>query len=167
MKFPICKVCLKSDILCSGCSNIVKKEKISPEEIEAFKQINKLIKKEKHLKDAEIKRVIMSKNFALILTRRDDVSKIIGKNGIIVKKIAKKLKKQIRVVADTFTIDEFAKEIFFSTPILGINVVYTPGKEKYRIRIPSSERVLLPITPESFSEIANSIFKTDIELVFE
>jgi transcription antitermination factor NusA-like protein len=167
MKFPICKVCLKSDILCSGCSDTIKKEKISSEEIETFRQINKLVRDEKHLKDSEIKRIVLSKNFILIVTKKEDVSKLIGKNGIIAKKIAKKLNKQIRIVADTFTIGEFAKEIFFSTPILGINVVYSKENERYRIRIPSSERVLLPITPENFSEIASSVFKTDVELVFE
>ncbi len=167
MKFPICSVCLKNEILCKGCTQFTKEQNIPKKEIELYRKLYVLMKNEEHLKDVEIKRILSNKDFALIVTIRNDVSKIIGKNGITAKKLSKDLKKQIRVIADTFNIEEFSKEILFSTPILGINVVYTPNSEKYRIRIPSSERVLLPISPEDFSQLASTIFKNEVELVFE
>jgi len=167
MKFPICKVCLKSDILCNQCAEIVKKEGIKSDEIKLFRRLNKLAKKYEPLRDVEIKRAIDNKNILLIITNKESASKIIGKNGGMVKRLGKELGRQIRVVSDSSSIEQFVKEIFFSTPILGINVLYTPDGEKYRIRIPSSERVVLPILPEVFSEIANSLLNIDAELVFE
>ncbi len=167
MEFPICKVCLKNDILCNGCSTLVERENISKEEVESYRELNKLLKKEDHLQDITIKRVLGNKQFALIVTTKDGVSKIIGKNGIIVKKLSKDMKKQIRVISDTSGIEELAREVLFSTTILGINVLYTPDNKRYRIRIPSADRVFLPIEPDTFSEIVNTVFRNEAELVFE
>lgn len=167
MKLPICKVCLKNDILCSGCTEKVKKMGIKPDEIEMFRLLNKLLKNYKLLKNVEIKRVISSKTMLLIISKKEDISRLIGKNGGMVRKLGKELNKQIRIVSDSSSLEDFTREIFFSTPILGINVLYTPKGEKYKIRIPSSERVVLPITPEVFSSIVGSVLNTNVELVFE
>ncbi len=167
MKFPICKVCLKNDILCNGCAEKIGELGIKADELKMFRRLNKLFKKYNLLKDVEVKRVIDSNNILLIITNKEDASKLIGKNGGMVKKLGKDLGKQIRVIGELSNIGQFVNEIFFSTPILGINVLYTAKKDKYKIRIPSSERVVLPITPEKFSDIANSVLNVDAELVFE
>ncbi len=167
MEFPICKICLKNDILCQTCSAFVSQEKIPQEEIDAYRQLNKLLKGEEHLKDIKIKRALGDKSFLLIITTKDGVSKIIGKNGIIVKKLSKDMKRQIRVLSDTSNIEELTREVLYSTTILGINVLYTPNGKKYRIRIPFNDRITLPIESEAFTNMVNHIFGDEIELVFE
>lgn len=167
MKFPICEVCLKNDILCNSCSSKIKKEQIKKEEVDVYRRIYSLVKLEPHLKDAEIKRILLDSRFALVVVKRDDISKIIGKNGIIVKKLAKNINRQIRVVSDSFDVNEFAKEVLFPSSILGINTIYSQEEEIYKVRLPISERVLLQITPEIFSEIARTILKKRVELIFE
>ena len=167
MEFPICKVCLKNDILCQACSTLIRQEKIPEDEIKTYRELHKLFKKEDHLQDIKIKRIFGNQNFSLIVTTKDDVSKVIGKNGIVVKKLSKHMNKQIRVVSDTSDIKDVAKEVFFSATILGINVLYTPDGEKIRIRVLMPNRATLPVEPAVFSNIANSIFNNDVELVFE
>lgn len=167
MKFPICRVCLKNDILCNGCSERVKEMKIKNTELKTFRQLNKLLKNFSSLKDVEIKRVIDNKTMLLIITKQEDVSKLIGKSGGMVRKLGKDLNKQIRVVADSSSLEKFVNEIFFSIPILGINILYSGEGERYRIRIPSSERVLLPITPDVFSKIISSVMNINAELIFD
>ena len=167
MEFPICKICLKNDILCPTCTDLVKRENISDDEVKSYRELNKFLKGEEHLKDVAIKRVLGNKDFLLIVTSKDGVSKIIGKNGIIAKKLSKNIKKQIRVISDASSIEELAKEVLFSSTILGINVLYTPNNKKYRIRVSNSDRIFLPVEPDTFSSIAHSIFKDDVELVFE
>jgi len=166
MKFPICKVCLKNDILCDGCAKEVGEKLIKSEEIKMFRLLNKLSKKYGILDDVKINRVIDSENMLLIMTDKENASKIIGKEGGMIKKLSKDLRKQMRVISDMSSFEDFVKEMFFSTPLLGINVVYGE-RDKYRVRIPSSEQTILPIEPEKFSKVANSIFKVDAELVFE
>jgi len=166
MKFPICKVCLKNDILCDGCATNVGEKLIKVDEIRMFRTLNKLAKRYEPLKDAEIQRVIDSPNMLLIMTDKENASKIIGKKGGMIRRLSKDLGKQIRVIADVSTLEDFIKEMFYSAPILGINVVYGE-KDEYKVRVPSSEEKMLPIEPEKFSKIVNSIFGVDAELVFE
>ena len=58
-------------------------------------------------------------------------------------------------------------EVFFSIPVLGVNVVYTPQGKKYKVRIPRVERRNLPISSDLFVNISRSIFHTDVDVVFE
>lgn len=166
MKFPICKLCLKNDILCEACAAKVGEKLIKLEEIKSFRTLNKLARRYKPLKYVEVNRVINSDNMLLVMTNRENASKIIGKSGGMVKRLSKDLGKQIRVVSGVSNIESFVKEIFHTSPILGVNVVYGE-KDEYKVRISSSEKDKLPIDPEKFSKIANSIFGVSAEIVFE
>ncbi len=167
MRFPICKVCLKNKILCKACEKVVKENKIDGEEIKMYRQINRILKPYNFAEDIEIKRAISNENVLLIITNKNDVSKIIGKQGGIVRKLGKELNRQIRVMAEPSSPKEFIKEIFFSIPIMGINTVYTPNSTTYKIRIPGSERNNMSISPEKFSNIFNSFFNENVDIIFE
>ena len=84
----------------------------------------------------------------------------------MVKKLSKDLGKQIRVVSDVSTLKDFVEEIFHTFPVLGMNVIYGE-KDEYKVRISSNDQNKLPIEPEKFSKIANSMFGVDAEIVFE
>ncbi len=140
---------------------------IKGDEVAFYRNLNKIVKDEKHLKDGKIRRVYGNKNFLLIVCDKDSVPKLIGKNGIIIKKIEKSLSKQTRVISDSLKFHDFIKEVLFSSTILGINIVYAPDGTKYKIRIPANERIIMPLSPEDFANITNSVFNTPVELVFE
>ena len=89
MKFPICKVCLKNDILCEGCATKIGEQLIKSDEIKMFRILKKLAKKYEPLKDARVDRVVDSSKMFLIMTDRENASKIIGKNGGMVKRLSK------------------------------------------------------------------------------
>ncbi len=166
MKFPICKACLKNELLCDSCARKVGDKLIKIDEIKMFRLLNRISKKYEILKDAEIDRVVNSNNMILIMTDRKNASKIIGKDGGMAERLSKSLGKQIRVVSEMSSLEDFVEEIFYSTPIIGINVFYGE-KDQYKVKIPSSEEGRLPIEPEKFSKIVKSIFSVDAEIVFE
>ena len=167
MEYPICQVCLKNEILCSSCTNLVKEQKIPNAEVKLYRHLNQYLKEEKHLENIKIKRALGNEDFVLLITSKNGVSKIIGKNGIVIKKLSKAMNKQIRVISEDAGIEELAKEVLFSSTILGVNILYTPEGKKYKIRIPFNDRINLSVEPETFSDIANSIFNSQVELVFE
>ncbi len=166
MKFPICQVCLKNNILCNACAEKVKKEGIRPDEIKMYRVLNKILKDQKSLKNVEIKRVV-GKHTLFLITRKEDVSKLIGRDGRIAKKLSKELNRSIRIIGKPDNIKDFVNEVFFSIPVLGVNVVYTPQGKKYKVRIPRVERRNLPISSDLFVNISRSIFHTDVDVVFE
>ncbi len=166
MKFPICNQCIKSQDLCSDCKKTSKNNSIGKDEIEHYKAIHKALRGEKHIKDVEIKRIISSEKISIIVCNKTDVPKLIGKNGIIAKKIEKKLGKDIRIVSTEDAI-KFFKDILHPSNILGINVVYNVGNEIYRIRLPQTERYLIKISPEFFKQISIELLGKHAELDFE
>ena len=166
MRFPICNVCLKSEILCSACSERISELGISKEEIEMYRKLYKALKGEKTLKDLEIKRIV-GKNFIFIITKRGDAPKLIGKGGRIVKKIANVFKKPIRILEEPLDLRDFANNVFFTVPILGINIEYKPYEEIYKIRIPKSERAKLPLSSDTFANLSNSLLNLKVDVVFE
>jgi len=166
MKFPICSVCLKNNLLCNACAVNVGKNEIKIDEIKMYRRLNRFLKSQKTLKDVEIKRAVGS-NMLLIVTKKNDAAKLIGKDGRVVKKLAKELGRSVRIVEQPPQLKDFVNDVLFTVPILGINVVYRPEGELYRIRIPRSERTKLPISSEIFVNVSKSLFHVDTDVIFE
>lgn len=166
MQFPICQVCLKNDILCNGCAEKVGNEEIKIDEINMFRRLNELLKEQKNLKDVEIKRVI-GNDVIMIITRKDDVSKLIGKEGRMVKKLSQELGKPIKIIEQSTDVKDFVKDVFSSVTILGINIIYKPDGKMYKIRIKRNERTKLPLSSELFVSVSRSLFHVDTDIVFE
>jgi transcription antitermination factor NusA-like protein len=166
MRFPICSVCLNNNILCNACAEKVGKNEIKVEEIEMYRHLNKLLEGQRILRDIEIKRVVGTSTL-LIVTSKNDAARLIGKDGKVVKKIVKELGKPVRVVEQPTELKDFVNDVFFTVPILGINVVYKPQGELYRVRIPKSERTRLPISSEVFVNVSKTLFNKDTDVIFE
>ena len=166
MKFPICSVCLNNNILCNACAEKVGKNEIKIDEIEMYRRLNKLLGEQRILKDIEIKRIVGTSTL-LIITGKNNAARLIGKDGKVVKKLVKDLGKQVRVVEQPTELKDFVNDVFFTVPILGINVVYNSQGELYRIRIPKSERTRLPISSEVFMNISKTLFNKDTDVIFE
>jgi len=157
---------LKNELLCNACAEKVGKEEIKIDEIETYRYLNKLLKDQKTLRDIEIKRAVGS-NMLLIVTKKNDAAKLIGKEGRVVKKLSKELGRLVRVVEQPSKLKDFVNDVFFTVPILGINIIYRPNGELYRIRVPKSERTKLTISSDIFANVSKSLFHVDTDVVFE
>ena len=166
MQTPICEVCLKSNILCSGCQEKLNSRKISQKDIEISRYLYKLSSKMRSIKDIEILKIIDCGTL-IIITGRGDAAKLVGKGGVVVKKIAKEFKKSIRILEEAPTFKDFVEELISPATVNGINMLYKENQEVYRIRIPAIKRNHMIITPESFSEIISNFFNVKAEIVFE
>jgi len=163
MKFPVCNQCITKQKLCEKCNNAA----ITAEELEDYKKIQNALRGEKHLKDVEIKRVFSDEKVMVITCRKEDVPTLIGKNGIIAKKIEKKVKKAVRIASHEDEFENFTKDVLFPSNIIGINIVYDGEKEIYNVRLHEIERYLMKINPEFFKQIAEEIYKRQVNLYFE
>ncbi len=166
MKFPICSVCLKNNLLCNACAEKVGEKEIKIDEIKMYRRLNRLLKDQKTLRDIEIKRAV-GNNMLLIVTKKNDAAKLIGKEGRMVKKLAKELNRPVRIVEQPPELKDFVNNVFFTVPILGINIVYKPEGELYRVRVPKSERTRLPVSSEIFVNVSKSLFHVDTDVIFE
>jgi transcription antitermination factor NusA-like protein len=166
MQTPLCEICLKSDVLCHACQEKLDKGLITKDEVEVVKYIYKLSDKMKSIRDVKIFKVSNS-NALIIITGRGDAPKLVGKSGAVVKKIAQKFKRQIRIMEEASTIKGFVEELIFPTTINGINTLYRGDEEILRIRVPDVHRGHLLVNPDSFARIVSDFYNKKAELVFE
>ena len=140
MVLPVCDVCLKSGILCQGCENKLKSGEISQIDLDIAKVLFKL-------GDGKLgfQKTIEVGDIVIIVTEKDQVGKLIGKNGKIVRELSRTVGKKIRVVGQDSDLKSISSDILAPARVSGINVVYgTDGEEKYKIRVMQEDSRKLP-----------------------
>lgn len=149
MVLPVCDVCLKSGILCQGCENKLKSGEISQVDLDIAKVLFKM-------GDGKLgfKKTIEVGDIVIIITDKDQVGKLIGKNGKIVRELSRTVSKKIRVVGQDSDLKEVSTDILAPARVSGINIVYgTDGEEKYKIRVMQEDSRKLPGRLDVLNEI--------------
>ncbi len=162
MKSPICSVCLNSEILCSACQNKVNSGSISEKELDVIRKVNKLSSKIRG--DIEIKRIMETDNTIVIVCSPGSSFKVIGKGASNIKTLSKDMGKTIRVIDDSTDQRTLIQNVIFPIPITGFALVYSAGGEKYKITVSTGS---LPVSRNSFVEIAKKILGKDVSLEIE
>jgi transcription antitermination factor NusA-like protein len=166
MQTPICEVCLKSNILCSGCQEKLNSGKISQKDVELSRYLYALSEKMRSIRDIKILKVVDCGSL-IIITGIGDAARLVGRGGVVVKKIAKDFKKSIRILEEATSFKDFVENLLSPAPISGINTLYKEDKEVYRVKIPSIQRNSVLINPEIFSQIISNFYNLKAEIVFE
>ena len=146
----LCAVCLKSDILCSGCQKNLEKGKISNTDIAVSRALTKLDVAVNYVKVVEDEKSI------IIIADRENAGAIIGRRGKNTKQLSQTLVKEVRVIENANNkqmIEKIAR-----TQVIGINIVYPDGK--YRIRM---HKTRLHVS----TELLSAILGKNVEIIFE
>ncbi len=159
MKAPICEVCLNSDILCMACKKKLDEGKVTENDIKVSKIVNEIAKTFKPLDGIEIKKVIEGKNISVIVCKKGDGPRLVGKDGVMIKKLSKLLGKPLRVVEESEDVKEFVQNLIQPIPVIGLNIIYKPEKEVLKVIIPKGRKI--PMSKESFAEVMNRMFGKD------
>ena len=162
MQSPLCEECLTSKTLCDRCS----KSMVGKEEVDVLKFVHKLSQKTPSLNDIKITKVL-NHDVLLIITGRGDAAKLVGKGGSVVKIIAKRFKKSIRILEEASDFEDFVQGLITPAVVSGINTLYRDNEEITRIRVPEFQRNHMLVSPEDFSQVVSHFFKKKAEIVFE
>lgn len=156
MKSKICKVCLRSDILCAGCNEKIKSGDINEKEINLIRALYKVCGEE-----CEIIKSAEDIEFLVIVADRAHMRNIIGKGGKNTKKLSEIFGKKVRIIEKA---DERSMiESLLGYKIMGVNIVYA-AENFYKIRI---ENALRRRIRHDYSNILSQILGKKVQIVFE
>jgi len=167
MKTPLCSICLKSDFLCSGCSQKLLKGELTKSIIDISRTLFKLSEEIPSLKTVVIHEIIPTSNSIVILTEGGDGAKVVGKNGKIVKLLAKKTGKSIRIVEKSPKFEEIVKSLDFPVKLLGVNTLFSKDGEKKKIVISQKDKGRIPFNDVSFRAIVKKLTNQEVVLFFK
>jgi transcription antitermination factor NusA-like protein len=151
MVLPVCDVCLKSGMLCQGCENKLKSGEITQMDLDIAKLLYKLGEGK-----IGFKKTIEIGDTVIIVTDKEQVGKLIGKSGKIVREISRSIEKKVRVVGENSDLRAVARDILAPARLSGINIVYgKDGQKKYKIRVMAEDSRRIP----GRLDVLNSIIK--------
>jgi transcription antitermination factor NusA-like protein len=164
MHSKICGACMKSGVFCSACQGKIESGEVSRLELDISKFLFGLKEKIKSLEEAKIIKVLDGRAI-IIITGKGSAAKIVGRQGSVVKLLAKHFGKPIRVV-EADNIKDFISSLIVPASA-AVNVAYTNGSECYRIRIVKTQRSRLPLEPSEIRKVVGEIFSKSAEVLFE
>ncbi|BDH78831.1 transcription elongation factor NusA [Methanothermobacter tenebrarum] len=163
MGLPICDVCLKSGILCQGCEDKLKSGEVSELELEISKVLYRLAEGK-----LGFKRAIDMGDVVIIITDRDQVGKLIGKGGKIVRTISRAIGKRVRIVGEDSDLKSVAEDVLAPARISGINIVYgKDGKEKFKIRVIKEDARRIPASLDVLNRIIKRLTGEETTIVVD
>lgn len=166
MKASICDVCLENDMLCEGCRKKVEEGEISEEAVEISRYLYSLKDEYPYLKDVKIERIYSGDNVIVIVAPAEDVGKVVGRRGEIVKLLAKKWERAIRVVEMSRDVRKFCENLLPDVKIYGVNQVFSPDEDYYKVVVDESDSNKVMIEEDTFSEIVEDITGERAKLSF-
>lgn len=168
MKAPICNVCLKTDgELCSMCEEKYENGEIDDYDIRVSRILHNLSTEHGSLQDSEIKKVYDMDKVTVIVTAEGDGAKVVGRKGEIVKKIAEKIDKSIRVVESAMDDMEVIKGLLSPAEVESINTVFAPEGQSKKIVVDKDYNGKINLKVEEFEQIISDITGTSYKLSFE
>lgn len=167
MKAPICNVCLKSDVLCSGCQEKLDEGEITELDIKISRILHDLSNEYGSLRDSEIIKAIDTENVIVIVTAEGDGAKVVGKGGEIVKEIASQVDKSIRIVEKSEDNREVIQGLLSPAEIQSINTVFKPDGQSKKIVVSEEYEGKINMSNEEFEHVVKEVTGEEYELSFE
>ncbi|WP_087036449.1 KH domain-containing protein [Thermococcus litoralis] len=168
MKAPICEVCLKTeDILCPADEKKLQEGLISELDVKISRMLYKLLGDA----DVEFKKAVEAGDLVVIMVGEGNVPLVIGKGGKNIKLLMRELGKRVRVIEGreikgTDDLKKLATDLLYPAGVFGVNVVYAPQGQYYKVLVIRRDKQKLPERQEILEDILSKIAGTDVKISF-
>ncbi len=165
MKTPICDLCGKTGTLCSGCKSGLRDGRITDTDFQVARLLHQ-INEAHNISQASFEHAMDLGRLILILTK-GEMGLLIGKDGKVVAELSKALGKKVRIAEFSGDTRKTISDIIAPVRLLGINTVYSGGKEACKVRIQKAKLSELPMDMVALESILKSLLKKDVKISLE
>ena len=152
----ICKVCLSSDLLCSGCSRKLDEGMITKTDIALSRTLHEINQKSDFIEAFEENGRI----FVIVDTKH--TREFIGPGGKNIRKLSETLGKPVKLLERATGTEKHIIEKLIGAPVLGINKIYSNG-ESFKVRL--EKRYARNV--QSLAGVVGKILNKKVSFVFE
>ncbi len=168
MKTPICDICLKSGMLCSGCNEKLETGRISDLDVTLSQQLFLLSQQYNISNTITFFHAFEEQGTAIMVVNEEDLGSIIGKGGKIIKQLQRNMGMKIRVVAHTTDSKRVIEDLLYPARVTGVNRLYLPGGEmRKKLRIHLKEKKKLPMNLKSVETIVLKMTNESVDIIPE
>lgn len=167
LRTPICNVCLRSGILCQGCENKLKEGRISELDIKISRTLFEIAQKRRGLEKINFKHAISTSGLIVLMVGMGEIRFAVGRGGKVVRELENQLRAKIRLIEEGAQTRKLAQDILTPAKVLGVNVLYSEGKEEHRVRVPRPHLKRLPANVKEIQTLLTKLTNKNITVVFE
>jgi transcription antitermination factor NusA-like protein len=149
------------------CEQRIEDGEITNADVRVSRILQDLSEEHGSLKDSEVVRVFDKENVTVIVTAECDGAKVVGRQGDIVKEVAARIDKSIRVVEAAENDREVIEGLLSPAEIDSINTVFAPGGESKKIVVDKEYDGKINLSVEEFEDIIEEVTGTEYRLSFE
>lgn len=165
MKTPICEVCAKTGELCQNCVSGIRKGRITQLDAKISSLLYQI--NEKHnITNASFVKSVELDGLVIIFTDTDP-GLLIGRGGKVVAELTAATGKKVRIAKYNNDIKRALEDLTYPVCLLGINRVYSQGKEIMKLRLPKNTQNGLPIALPLLQKAAARLLNSEVSIVFE
>lgn len=113
------------------------------------------------------KRAISTSGLIVLMVGRGEIPFAVGRGGKVVRELENQLREKIRVVEEGTQTRKLAQDILTPAKVLGVNVLYSGGKEEHRVRVPRLHLKRLPANVKGIQALLTKLTNKNITIVFE
>ncbi|PKP60077.1 MAG: hypothetical protein CVT88_04000 [Candidatus Altiarchaeales archaeon HGW-Altiarchaeales-1] len=157
---PICNICAKTRVLCASCETKLKNEEISEMDVKIAEMMYDFGKGEFGFEKA-----VDVGDFVVVLTRKEDIGKIIGPGGDNLRKIEESIGKLIKVMGAS-SAEEMIYTLISPANIVSTSKLYrADGSIMRKIAINKNDADKLKMDIYSIKKIVSNLLHADVEII--
>lgn len=135
--------------------------------MDASRVLYEFSRKNLGLNTISFKRAVEAGDLVVLLVGQGEVKSVVGRGGKTIRELSKRMQKKVRATEEGADLRKLAQDILTPAHVRGVNVLYSGGKEMYRVRVPRNDSKRLPASVETVQNLLTALTNKSVELVFE
>ena len=120
MNLPVCEICANTHLICYECEKKLKNGDITELDLKISRTIARMARTSKILSDVHIIKAFDIGDRVVVITRYEDVGKLIGRNGYRISRLSEILGKKTVIVGNTPDVRRVIERMIFPVRVKNI-----------------------------------------------